>query len=450
MAASQTAEVGANLRYETLVQLVVQLNQVADMNRAALALVNGIKYVLQLSQWRLLKADRDEVILAAGSLREARVQVVARADLSRLEQDSLTSPLPRLLDEAALRERTDSLPAQFAGGAVDQLYLLPNLHVGGEPDFLFLMGARGRAFNPLDLKFAGLVARLFADKLAQFRAEERIRSAEREKDAANTRLQETVRILAEKDERIQEDLEQAWAFQQSILPSLPNTQELVFGVVFRPAERVGGDIYDVCEIAPGRFRIFLADTPGHGVQASLRTMILKAEYDRLKRAAADPAALLCELNAALSSGYKNLELMCSACCLDLVLDGADGGRGLYANCAHVPVSRIARGEVGEITELYCAGPFLGLMPQLSLSVQEFPLERGDRLLLYTDGLSEQHDGTGQEFGVRFAPEILRATPDLKDAVDAIMSRFQIFTGGGDPHDDMTLIAIEYRGAARGS
>lgn len=447
MAASQTAEVGANLRYETLVQLVVQLNQVPDMNRAALALVNGIKYVLQLSQWRLLKADRDEVILAAGSLREARVQVVARADLSPLERESLNNPLPRLLDEPALRELADSLPSQFAGGTVDQLYVLPNLYLSGEPDFLFLMGARGRPFNPLDLKFAGLVARLFADKLAQFRAEDRIRSAEREKDAANARLQETVRILAEKDERIQEDLLQACAFQQSILPRLPSTQELLFHAVFRPAERVGGDIYDVCEITPGRVRIFLADTPGHGVQASLRTMILKAEYDRLKRAAGDPAALLGDLNAALCGGYPNLELMCSACCVDLVLDGADGGRGLYANCAHVPVSRIARGEV---TELYCEGPFLGLMPQISLAAQEFPLERGDRLLLYTDGLSEQHDSTGLEFGVRFAAEALRAAANLEDAVDAIMSRFLVFTGGGDPQDDMTLIAVEYRGAAQNS
>ena len=445
MAASLTAEVGANLRYETLVQLVVQLNQQPDMNRAALALVNGIKYVLQLSQWRLLKADRDEVILASGSLREASVQVVARAGLSALERDSLNSPLPRLLDESALREHMDSMPSQFAGGAVDQLYVLPSLHPGGEADFLFLMGARGRPFNPLDLKFAGLVARLFADKLAQFRAEERIRSAEREKAAANARLQETVRILAEKDERIQEDLEQAWAFQQSILPRLPSTNDLRFRVVFRPTERVGGDIYDVCEIAPGRFRIFLADTPGHGVQASLRTMILKSEYDRLKRAAADPAALLRELNEALCSGYQNLELMCSACCLDLVLDGADGGRGLYANCAHVPVSRMADGE---ITELYNEGPFLGLMPQIALVAKEFPLARGDRLLLYTDGLSEQRDSAGQEFGVRFAAELLLATPDLEGAVDAIMSRFQDFVGGGDPQDDVTLIAIEYTDRAR--
>ena len=112
-------------------------------------------------------------------------------------------------------------------------------------------------------------------------------------------LDEAKRGLEEALARRHEDLLQAEAFQRRILPALPKDGALRFRAFYKPADLVGGDVYDVCEVRPGHYRVFLADTTGHGVQASLRTMVLKTEYDRVKLLFPNPAAVLGELNRAL-------------------------------------------------------------------------------------------------------------------------------------------------------
>ena len=78
--------------------------------------------------------------------------------------------------------------------------------------------------------------------------------------------------------RINDDLGQARSFQRCILPQLPPSEALRFSALYLPAEMVGGDIYDVFTLGPRRYRLFLADATGHGVQASLRTMVLRTKY----------------------------------------------------------------------------------------------------------------------------------------------------------------------------
>src|SRR5687767_11190401 len=94
-----------------------------------------------------------------------------------------------------------------------------------------------------------------------------LRAANQEIRRVNARLTETLQHLEERDRRITSDLEQARRFQQMILPPPPTTVHACFSIFYRPAELVGGDIYDVWERSPGTYRVFLADATGHGVQA---------------------------------------------------------------------------------------------------------------------------------------------------------------------------------------
>ena len=66
---------------------------------------------------------------------------------------------------------------------------------------------------------------------------------------------------------------------------------------------VGGDIYDIFQPSSEHYRVFIAGATGHGVQASLRTIVIKSEYDRLKHAHGSPETLLAELNQRLVSQY---------------------------------------------------------------------------------------------------------------------------------------------------
>jgi len=270
----------------------------------------------------------------------------------------------------------------------------------------------------------------------------KVRERTLELTLANARLADANRQLAERDERLSEDLARAQAFQQRVLRASPTSERVVFATSYKPAEVVGGDLYDVCEHAPGRFRIFLADATGHGVQASLRTMVLITEYDRVKLDAADPGAALARLNAALYAVYPGLEMRCSACCFDIEPHDGGGATVRYANAAHPPILHVTPAAVHEV---YRPGPFLGMIESIALQVHTFEMAKGDRLLAYTDGICEQDDARGDSFGVdRVGRGIARRDIDLQRAVDALYDDLVSFAGARPIADDVALVAAELR------
>ncbi len=262
---------------------------------------------------------------------------------------------------------------------------------------------------------------------------------------ASTKLEGAFRALAEKDERLHEDLLQAKAFQERILPRLPSGGAVRFRAVYRPADLVGGDVYDVCEIKDGHFRVFLADTTGHGVQASLRTMVLKTEYDRVKHSPEGPGRVLAELNRKLATVYPDLAMRCSACCFDVITDD-EGASIRYANAAHPPLLRVSDGEVDEI---YASATFLGVVADASFPEKEERLSPTDRLLAYTDGICEQEDGGGRAFGVERMEELLAERPrSAEEVVHDLDAALTKFIESRALADDVVLLCIECAGERR--
>ena len=288
-------------------------------------------------------------------------------------------------------------------------------------------------------------------RVAQLRARARVLESRVKERTAE--LAHANRALTEKDARIHEDLEQARAFQQRILPALPSAAGLGFGAAYAPAEIVGGDIYDVCVMTAAddgsrRVRVFLADATGHGVQASLRTMVLKTEYDRIKHDEETPESLLVELNRRIFSVYPGLEMRCSACCFDVVVEAAIGGGGgarvRYANAAHVPLLKISGdGPSAVVEEIYRRGAFIAMVEELEVDAMEVSLAPGDRLIAYTDGLCEQPNARGEEFGLeRITRALQRRDVPLGRAIDEVVSEVKAFAGEGGLADDVTVIGVE--------
>ncbi len=281
------------------------------------------------------------------------------------------------------------------------------------------------------------------NKAEQLEAKVEERTQELAKASAN--LEVAFRSLAEKDARLHQDLLQAKAFQERILPRLPSGGAVRFRAVYRPADLVGGDIYDVCEVAEGHFRVFLADTTGHGVQASLRTMVLKSEYDRVRSSREGPGSVLGELNRRLATLYPDLAMRCSACCFDLVTD-ADGAAIRYANAAHPPLLRVS--ELG-VDEIYAPSPFLGVVTEATFGERDERLEMEGKLLVYTDGIYEQEDAEGRPFGVERMAEILARQPrTAEEIVHDLDDALTEFVGGGPLEDDVLLLCIECAGDRR--
>jgi serine phosphatase RsbU (regulator of sigma subunit) len=278
-------------------------------------------------------------------------------------------------------------------------------------------------------------------RVRQLRA--RAQELEEKVEERTAQLATAFGLLREKDERLHEDLVRAREFQRRILPTLPLDPGIRFGAVYKPADLVGGDVYDVCALGGGRFRVLVADTTGHGIQASLRTMVLKTEYDRVKLAAPGPADALAQLNRSVTSAYPDLAMRCSACCFD-VERGENGSATLrYASAAHPPLLHLSRRGVEEVQ---ARGTFVGVADDAPFREIALPLERGDILIAYTDGLFEQEDASGAAFGLERVEKVLLATPRrAADAAQALEKAFSEFAAGRAMDDDVLVLCVEVKG-----
>jgi serine phosphatase RsbU (regulator of sigma subunit) len=164
-------------------------------------------------------------------------------------------------------------------------------------------------------------------------------------------------------------------------------------------------------------------------------MVLKAEWDRC-RDASDPGAALALLNERITAGFASLELHCTAVCID-VEERDEGLHLVFANAAHPPL--IVIGEAGA-REVSMRSTYLGIEAGVPFKTERFTLASRERLLLYTDGLTEQTAPDGRPFGIDEACEILRSRP-LDEATRAIVQKVEEHAGG-TLADDVTVLAIE--------
>jgi serine phosphatase RsbU (regulator of sigma subunit) len=290
------------------------------------------------------------------------------------------------------------------------------------------------------LQNVALVRELEEDKatLQRFNdnLEDRVRARTEELATANAELARTVQALEQRDRRLHADLEQARSFQRSMLPSVPGSSRVEFAATYRPLELVGGDVYDAFEMDRGRYRCFLADATGHGVQASLRTIVLKSEYDRVKGSFAEPNDVLKELNRRLTSGYGPEEMLCTASCFDVILTD-QGATVRCANCAQPPLLLASGSSVGE---LYSPGPFLGLVEKIDLSCTDAHIARGTLLLAYSDGLCEQASASGAIFAPASHLVAAASAGGAERALDRLLSLLDEFRGSVAQSDDVTMLA----------
>jgi serine phosphatase RsbU (regulator of sigma subunit) len=255
--------------------------------------------------------------------------------------------------------------------------------------------------------------------------------------------------LEEKDARLHSDLMQARSFQRAMLTEVPGNESVQFTTLYQPTELIGGDIYDIAEMPWGGFRILLADTTGHGVQASLRTMVIKTEYDRLKATCRRPSELLGALNRALAK-FPEGSVSCSGCCIDI--HGMEAGRSrvVYANAAHPEV--LHRSSAADtMGGLYLPSMYLGILEDCEYSDLESEMLPGDWLLLYSDGAIEEVNADGVMFGEERLREAFRdATSRTSGTEAALAVRRAItrFTGRDEESaltaDDMMLLLVELR------
>src|SRR5262249_51546075 len=235
----------------------------------------------------------------------------------------------------------------------------------------------------------------------------------------------------------EQDLEQAHRFQRTLLPrAFPSIHDLRGAVRYEPVERLGGDFYDFFELGASRLGVLIADVSGHGVSAALYTGMVKSEMQSVRDQFESPDVLFGVINERLGVTARRRYVTA----LLLVLD-VPTRRLRYVNAGH-PGFLTSDGTVWEST-----GPPLGMLKGARYDVQELALQAHERLLLYTDGLSEAMRVDGTEFGLEQVRTAFLATqgvaPDA--AVVEIVNAARRFSGR-PLGDDATAIVLELSNA----
>src|ERR671921_1770592 len=239
-------------------------------------------------------------------------------------------------------------------------------------------------------------------------------------------------------ERIEQELEVARSIQQASLPEeVPTLEGWQISPYYQPAREVGGDFYDFFELEDGLVGVVVGDATGKGIPAAL---VAEATSHMLRVVAqafgsTSPGEVLSRVNQTLLARIPQNMFVTS---FYAILDPQKCTLS-YANAGH-NLPYLYHG--GHAQELRARGMPLGLMPDMGYEEKETTLESGDGALLYSDGLVEAHDPTGEMFGFPRVRAHVAERGEERSLGEFLMEELYSFVGDGwEQEDDITLLTL---------
>jgi sigma-B regulation protein RsbU (phosphoserine phosphatase) len=246
--------------------------------------------------------------------------------------------------------------------------------------------------------------------------------------------------------------------QQALLPepgfTLPGVRS---AWRFVPASLVAGDVFNVHALGDGRASFYLLDVAGHGVPSAMLSFMLSkllapgTGVDGLVKRTADrepfwevtpPAELLRELNRRFQDDSDTLRYF------TMIYGVVDSGRNVITLAQAGHPSPLLLHLDGSVERIGDSGFPVGMMPDLEWEQIEFPFAPGDRLLLYSDGVTECAGEDRQAFGTPRLEEVVarHGGAGVDESVGAIENELRAWRRADEFADDVTLLAIERRAA----
>lgn len=240
-------------------------------------------------------------------------------------------------------------------------------------------------------------------------------------------------------ERLEHELKLASEIQQRLQPSSPPIVEGydLQGVSFSCYE-VGGDYYDFIPRCDGKLLVALGDVSGKGTAAAL---LMSSLHAAMHAQVAANSSLLETINAVNQYLAKNTPTNRFVTLFLAELD-AETGSMYFINAGHNP-PLIAHAD-GRVEQLASGGFPLGIMPMAQYDVGQARLQKGEALVIYSDGVSEANNTKGEEFGVERLEEVVKkhlgaSAAGLRDKVESALSSFTQTAPAGD---DITLVIVK--------
>ena len=245
------------------------------------------------------------------------------------------------------------------------------------------------------------------------------------------------RSLMEK-QRLVKDMEFARTVQESFLPQkAPEIQRYQFSAHYTPALEVGGDFYDFIRLDKNLTGIVIGDVSGKGVPAALYMAKLGSDMRTLAYTEHSPVKALAKLNDLLAERSRRGMF---ATLLYIELD-SQSGKLTISNAGHLPP--FIKKTDGSLMKVATAGGApLGMLPGMKFGQKRATLERGETVILYTDGIIEAMNAKEELYGYERFEALLKKSPaDPGMLKTAIIEDVNRFTGLSPQHDDMTLVCF---------
>lgn len=249
--------------------------------------------------------------------------------------------------------------------------------------------------------------------------------------------------------KMDSDLGLAHEIQSMLLPKqFPLMEHLQMATIYKPAQKVGGDLYDVFKIDENRVGIAIADVSGKGIPASLLMAICQSNLRHFALHQDSPARVLSELNEVML-GEMRPEMFVTI--IYAVID-TKAGELVFARGGHELPILIHGKDNGHASAefLESDGMALGMVPgeifDTAVTDRTVPFHRGDVLALYTDGVTEAINSGGVEFGnSRLAEVVLTLrSREPEGLVNGILDRIALFAGDSGQTDDFTVVVAKHQ------
>ena len=257
--------------------------------------------------------------------------------------------------------------------------------------------------------------------------------------ATHLTRQHLERELRRSRDGLNRELAGAARMQRLILPpQLPEHPGVRFAASYQTSRHAGGDYYDVLPLAEGRFGVMVADVSGHGAPAAIVMAMIRAALHSHPAVHADPAAVLQMLNTHFEYLWDT-EMFATA--IYATVDA--GRREVRMACAgHPPPLLVRAGEDARAMAVDAVTPLL-MLPFDAVPVSSVELRAGDRLLFYTDGVTERLDADGRMYDLARLRTTISDTARLPPValIDHVVADLERFAGGHEPEDDLTLVAV---------
>jgi serine phosphatase RsbU (regulator of sigma subunit) len=295
-------------------------------------------------------------------------------------------------------------------------------------------GAKDFVSKPFDLcELRARVHNILEVRLLHLGLEETVRELEQSR--------EVIRLKTlEERERSEQELALAEETQKSLLPCcVPQFENYRIRAYNNPTRYVGGDFYDFLQLSSGDWMGVLADVSGKGMSAALlSSMVLGALSMKFHECPVNAQDILQSVNLLLCEKSLPHQFVT----LFLFLQNPQGV-GQFISAGHNP-TYLFRAATGKIEKLFSEAHFLGMFEEGIFESRPFHLDRGDVLVVISDGLTDAQNPKREMFGEQRMLQVIReAAPAGSHAIEQkFLQAIEEFTEGMEQTDDITFVVVE--------